>query len=89
MIVVISGSCKATTEEARRTGAICFKLIRTLGKCDKRDSLRDELLLLARQASMEHLHFSAAGFFNSDYTMLYNLMNVIMGYIVIVFQFKK
>lgn len=89
MVVVVSGSCHATTKEVQRTTVVCFKLIQTLNKSGQSDAVRDELLLLAKQASMERLHFTAAGFFNVDYTMLYILLSSITSYIVVLFQFKK
>lgn len=89
MLLAICGDLSIT--ESKKTSNICYKLL--LNFLNTPTSLREkttkeELFLLADLMSKRDVHFSAAGFFNIDYSMLFMIFGAIAAYLVIILQFK-
>lgn len=80
-----------TITETKKTSVICFKLL--LNFLQNPTSLwekatKEELYLLADLIAKRDVHFSAAGFFKIDYSLLFVIFGAIATYLVIILQFK-
>ncbi|KAF2893861.1 hypothetical protein ILUMI_12313 [Ignelater luminosus] len=87
MGTVIAVTCDMTTKEAQRTATVCYNLlldVPTVSTNIDDRILREELTLLAQQATHQCPYFSAAGFFRVDYTVLFGLLATVMGVVVAV-----
>lgn len=92
MGITIASSCNSALNEAEKVGKTTFKLLQDIPEfkmTENEEMLREELLVLAQQALMNCPHFTAAGFFNVDYTMLYNILGSVTSYVVVIVQFNK
>lgn len=92
MGIVIAVTCEKTTREARRTATICYKLLLDVPPiCSTMQEriLKEELILLAQQATHQCPYFSAAGFFNVDYSMLFGLLGTVTSYVIVLIQINK
>lgn len=92
MGVVVAATCDITTKEAKRTATICYNLLLDVPAVSNNVQdriLREELILLANQATHQCPHFSAAGFFRVDYTMLFGLLGTVTSYIIVLIQINK
>lgn len=92
MGVVVAVTCDMTTKEAQRTATVCYNLLLDVPAVSNNVQdkiLREELILLAQQATHQCPYFSAAGFFNVDYTMLFGLLGTVTSYIIVLIQINK
>lgn len=92
MGIVIAVTCEMTTKEAKRTSTICYNLLLSIPDTStnyQNRVLRKELILLAHQVSNQLPRFSAAGFFNVDYYLLFGLLGTLTSYTVVLIQIYK
>nr|XP_022905524.1 gustatory receptor 68a-like [Onthophagus taurus] len=90
--IFLTSVANSTVKEAKNTANVCYKLLTTISvqtsqKLDEKE-LRNDLLLLAEQIAMRSSHFTAAGFFNVDYTMLFTMLSTVTSYLVVLIQFS-
>lgn len=52
-------------------------------------TMREKCVFLAQQATVRCPQFSAAGFFNIDYSMLFLFTNLITTYVIVIIQFSQ
>lgn len=87
--IILAASCDLATKEAKKTGYLCYKLTQEISGCSQSTGIRDDLILFAQLATNQAPYFSAAGFFNVDYTMLLSIFGSVTAYIVVLIQFNK
>jgi hypothetical protein len=89
--MIITISCTGAIRAARRTSAICFKLLLNMSLCPKalhERVLRKELLLFAEQVSQRQINFTGGGFLTIDYNTLYTLFGSTAMNVIILLQFQ-
>lgn len=87
--VILAASCDLATKEAKKTGFLCYKLTQEISACSQPQDVKDDLILFAQLATNQAPYFTAAGFFNVDYTMLLSILGSVTAYIVVLIQFNK
>ncbi|KAI4457570.1 invertebrate gustatory receptor [Holotrichia oblita] len=89
--VLLASLAHSTTLVIQSTSHLSYKLLQYL-PCDTMNPLmqemREDLVLLSEQMSSRTPSFSAAGFFDIDYTMLFTLLSSITSYLVVLIQFN-
>ncbi|KAG8280825.1 hypothetical protein J6590_072114 [Homalodisca vitripennis] len=63
-------------------------VIHDLVTTEKVDDVADELLNFSLAILHTNFHFSAYGFFNVDYTLIFFVISRIVSYLVILIQFQ-
>lgn len=87
--VLLAVSCEKATKEAQNLGTISYKLLARIDRTPETAHIREELFILAQQVTHRCPYFSAAGFFNVDYTMLFIILGSFTSYLVVIIQFNK
>lgn len=88
--ILLAYGCAGATSEAEKIAKICFywlNEIPTLPVSLKDQTIKEELALLAQQATSRSPKFSAAGFFPVDFTLLGFIFGSVTSYIIISIQF--
>ncbi|XP_047115978.1 putative gustatory receptor 2a [Schistocerca piceifrons] len=85
-IVGISYSCEMVIQEARRTQRLVTKL--QMLSLPASSGVQEELQLFAEQLARSTLHYSAAGFFTLDLSLLKSVVAAVTTYLVILIQFS-
>lgn len=89
-LILISISCGKTSEELGRIKGISNELLIELGvypKTTKEDLLYRQVTLLLNYLEQRNCNFSAAGFLNVNYNLLYVTCGCAASYIVLCLQF--
>lgn len=89
MGIVVAVKCNAATSESHRTADICYSILSNTPGDIFDDDVREELLLLAQQATHRSPSFSAAGFFTIDYSLLLGLFATVTSYAILIVQVNK
>ncbi|KRT83084.1 hypothetical protein AMK59_3661, partial [Oryctes borbonicus] len=88
---LLANLAHSTILEIQNTSHLSYKLLQQI-PCKTTSAIlqemREDLVLLSEQMSLRTPHFSAAGFFNIDYTMLFNVLSSITSYLVVLIQFN-
>nr|QBB73007.1 gustatory receptor [Protaetia brevitarsis] len=90
--IFLASTANSTINEAQNTSNVSYKLLQYVppSSTNPHDrELREDLLLLSEQSSLRTPCFTAAGFFNVDYTMLFTLLSSITSYLVVLIQFSN
>ncbi|XP_049813757.1 putative gustatory receptor 28b [Schistocerca nitens] len=85
-IVGISYSCEMVIQEARRTQRLVTKL--QMLSLSASSGVQEELQLFGEQLAGSPLHYSAAGFFTLDLSLLKSIVGAVTTYLVILIQFS-
>ncbi|KAI4457571.1 invertebrate gustatory receptor [Holotrichia oblita] len=89
--ILLASIANSTINEAQNTSNVSYKLLQYVPPSSNNiqdRELREDLLLLSEQSSLRTPCFTAAGFFNVDYTMLFTLLSSITSYLVVLIQFS-
>nr|XP_022912130.1 putative gustatory receptor 28a [Onthophagus taurus] len=88
----IIAPCDGTIGEVKQIPIVCYKLLHEISDKStlnyREKCLRSELTLIALQSSTIIPNFSAAGFFNIDFTTFFTLMGFVTSYLVVLIQFN-
>lgn len=87
---MLAYACDGVAREAKRTPEICYSLLNdipTIPKTDKDKILKEELLLIAQQATCRSPCISAAGFFVVNNSILGFILASVTSYIIVTIQF--
>ncbi|XP_017773516.1 PREDICTED: putative gustatory receptor 28b [Nicrophorus vespilloides] len=85
LCVPLASSCNAAEEESQQTAIWCYSIISTLGGRRELAEVRKDLIMLA---SINTSHYSAAGFFDVNHTMLFTLFGSVTSYLIVLIQLK-
>ncbi|XP_031333654.1 putative gustatory receptor 28b isoform X2 [Photinus pyralis] len=70
-----------TASKARDTGVYLHTL------WDPDDAIKEEVNFMSLQILHQNLHFTAAGFFTLDYTLIHSIVGAVTTYMIIIIQF--
>lgn len=91
-MTLLIASCHFVTEQARRTSVLGYKLLLKIPVQPRNlheQHLRESIQLLIRQTVFRKPHFSAAGFFDLDYSILVATFGSITSYTVVILNMGK
>ncbi|XP_044735601.1 putative gustatory receptor 28a [Chrysoperla carnea] len=80
-IFMIASACSLTENEAKQTAIILHKI------WDQSQNLKSQVKFFSLQAQHQYVKYSACGFFNLDYTIIYEMLGAVTTYLIIVIQF--
>lgn len=89
-MVILTGKCSSTADEAIRSGTIANTVLSETQKDTVNNNerlCRKQLQLLVQRISYDRPHFSAAGFFTVDYSVICTTFGIITSYFIIFLQF--
>lgn len=78
--------CEKVNDEGTKTITIAYK---TLARYINIAYIRERLFIFAQQTTALYPQFSAVGFFNVDFAMLFTFINLITTYVIVVIQFSN
>lgn len=87
--ILLAVPCELAAKEAKYTGILSYKLLIQIPRSSGNSAIREELNILIQQSTNRPPYFSAAGFFNVDYTMLLIILGSFTSYLVVIIQFNK
>lgn len=89
--MMLVSKCQAVETEVRKTGIIANDIILELQTDSPNNTLdlyRKQLEVLVQQTSFKNVHFSAAGVFRFDYSVLSLMTGAITSNFIIFLQFR-
>lgn len=84
--VAVAAMCEKVNDEGTKTITIAYK---TLARYINIAYIRERLFIFAQQCTALYPQFSAVGFFNVDFAMLFTFINLITTYVIVVIQFSN
>lgn len=89
--MMVISKCQTAETELRKTGMIANDIILDLQINSSNYTInlyRKQLEAMVKQISFNNVHFSAAGVFRFDYTVLLVMTGVVISYFIIFLQFS-
>lgn len=87
--ITLASNCDKVVKEARKTGAITYEILTNIPRGRNTDILREEFSIIGKRVTTRCPKFTAAGFFNVDYTMVFTILGAFTSYIVVIVQINK
>lgn len=80
--------CVQTKQEIRAVSLSLFKIIINIEPGERSETMEENLVTLSHSLITRQFKFTACGFFELDYTLLFTLVGSISYYVVILIQFS-